>query len=521
MAQALEQLPTAASTTGLAARSVRLHAPALEHVWLGLAVVAAALACALQPLEAIDYWWSVRLGALIRELGVIPADDPTFYTPIKTPILDGQWLGKVVLSVLHDLGGVQLSLALRTVVAVTAALLLARACRAAGAGPRLTPVVVVLSALLFVPGLAVRPQLLAVIPFLVVWRASRQPPRSPIAVGLVSAVVAFWANVHGSFVLIYPLLAVSVLEGAVAWWRSGRRDPLHRALILTAGCGLAPLVNPYGPGLASYVSDAVLVNSGTTAVGVLGMEWAAPAIRTAYGAQFYGSIVLVVLLLAAGYRPRLGDGLLLLGFGLLAVSSVRHVLWWSLVVAPVVAGGLHELTSRHGTSRLPRVRPLPPGSPVLNVLCIAVFGLLVAASLPWWRERLPLPASRTIVLDPATPVEVGDHLAAREGGARIFGDSDWTAYLSWRLGPEAAFFVDDRYEIHPTSVWEEYVTISRGHVSWERRLDAYGVTGLALNRATQAGLIAAAHESTRWRHTYEDRQAVVFVRTDLAGSTSP
>src|SRR5262245_54084808 len=160
---------SAAAHSSVAARpAARLLAPTLEHVWLGLAILAAALACALQPLEPIDYWWSVRLGALIRELGAIPAEDVLLYTPVRGPIVDGQWLARIIISALHDLGGVQASLTLRTAVAIAAALLLVRACRDAGVGPRLAALVAGLSVVLFVPGLAVRPQLLAVLPFLVV-----------------------------------------------------------------------------------------------------------------------------------------------------------------------------------------------------------------------------------------------------------------------------------------------------------------------------------------------------------------
>src|SRR4051812_46120569 len=195
---------TAAGTKSAvdAGSAARLWVPALRHVWLGLAVVAAALGCAVDPVDPIDYWWSVRLGELIRHLGTIPTDDSLVYTAIRGPILDGQWLARVVLSALHDAGGVELSLALRTPIAIAVALLLARMCRTAGVGPRMAAVVAGLSVILFVPGLAVRPQLFAVLPFLVVWRAAMQPPRSAIGIGLTAAAVVFWANVHGSFILI-------------------------------------------------------------------------------------------------------------------------------------------------------------------------------------------------------------------------------------------------------------------------------------------------------------------------------
>ena len=84
----------------------------------------------------------------------------------------------------------------------------------------------------------------------------------------MAAVVAFWANVHGSFILIYPLLGVGLLEAAVERLRTGQSERLWRAGVLTALCGVAPLLNPYGVGLAAYVGDTILFNGGGTSIGV-------------------------------------------------------------------------------------------------------------------------------------------------------------------------------------------------------------------------------------------------------------
>ena len=208
--------------------------------------------------------------------------------------------------------------------------------------------------------------------------------------------------------------------------------------MLTAFCGLAPLLNPYGIGLASYVGDTILFNGGGTAVGVLGVEWGAPAIRTAYGGLFYGSVVLTILLLGAGRCPRLGEGLLLLGFGLLALSSIRHILWWSLILAPFVARGLAELAARPAWPAGFHNQPQLPGRlPLLNV---GVPGRCSArwcfAALPWWRERLPLPPARTVPSGARTRrSRVAEYLAANPLDGRLFNDTDWSAYFSWRLAP--------------------------------------------------------------------------------------
>ena len=74
--------------------------------------------------------------------------------------------------------------------------------------------------------------------------------------------------------------------------------------------------------------------------------------------------------------------------------------------------------------------------------------------------------------------------------------------------------MDNRFELHPAEVWTDYLTISRGHVSWQQRLDSYGVTRLALNPQTQTGLVSAVRASSDWTLVYEDRQALVFDRAD-------
>ena len=494
--------------------------PTLTHVWMMLAVVAAALSSALRPIESIDYWWSVRIGDVIRATGLISADDPLIYTPIRGPIIDGQWLAKVVLSWTHDVGGVELSLALRSALTIVAALLLLRACRVEGAGPRASALAAGLAVILFAPGLAVRPQLLAVIPFLVVWQAALHPPRSVLAALGVGALTAFWANVHGSVILIVPLVGAGLVEALLAWWHQRDRTRLRRWFVLAVICTLAPLCNPYGLGLARYVLDTVLVNGGGTSIGVLGVEWMPPVLQSTYGGAYFASVFVVIGLLACGRRPRAGEAVLMVSFGLLALSSLRHILWWSLVATPFIARASADVVD----GMLVRLRrhpgPLAAGSPRLNVVCMVALGTFVVLALPWWRTQLPLPRKQTALIDPSTPVAVADYLATHPLPGRLFNDTDWSAYLAWRLGDEGAMFIDNRFELHPIEIWKEYTIISRGHVSWERRLDSYGVTRLALEPESQVGLVEAVRDSPNWRLVYQDEQALVFDRVTEVGTAS-
>jgi len=81
-------------------------------------------------------------------------------------------------------------------------------------------------------------------------------------------------------------------------------------------------------------------------------------------------------------------------------------------------------------------------------------------------------------------------------------------------------FIDNRFELHPIEIWKDYTIISRGHVSWEHRLDSYGVTRLALEPESQVGLVEAVRESPNWRVVYQDEQDLVFDRMTDVGTAS-
>ena len=72
--------------------------------------------------------------------------------------------------------------------------------------------------------------------------------------------------------------------------------------MLAVVCGLAPLLNPNGFGLASYVSDTVLFNGGGMSVGFSASSGARRPFGHRTAVLFYGSVVLAIVLLGAGRR---------------------------------------------------------------------------------------------------------------------------------------------------------------------------------------------------------------------------
>ena len=258
--------------------------------------------------------------------------------------------------------------------------------------------------------------------------------------------------------------------------------------------------------------------------------------KSAYGRALMLSLLGVVLLVGAGRRPRFAEGVLLVLFGLLALSAVRHIIWWVLVMTPFAAralglvladvaarcarrrAGLADAGQAGGRGSAIAARQSSTGAPLANALILVLFALVAVACPPWYRTRLPLPAARTALVDPATPIAVAEYRAAHPGPGELFHSADWGGYFGWRLGPDRKQFIDCRIELHPADVWRDYLALSSGHASRERLADHYGIGQLALNREGEAGLIRAVAESPNWTLAYENERAVLATRATVADS---
>jgi len=477
----------------------------IRNVWVGLTVAAAFIGPASTPIGLPDLFWTVLTGAYLVSYGAIVSSDPfTSAPPTLGPILNIQWGADLIFYALNVVGGLPAVItATALVIATTYALLLAAAVTASG-HLRLSCVAVWLAYALGSSNLSPRPQTLAYPLFALFllaimcaeWRKDTR------LLWLLPPTMVLWTNLHGSFFTGFVLLAC----GAAGRFVSARS--LHAALpyVFTLGaCVLASLVNPFGPGSLIYVasigSNPVIRDYVT--------EWAPTTVLWREGLLFFASVSLFAAL-ALKSRLRLTgvEVVMLIVFGYLAWSSVRTIVWWGLVVAPIAA----RLAGGVLTARLtPR-----PDRPLVNGLILA--GLLIVAlfSLPWTKTAIPiLPVEKRGLLSLDTPVRVGDYLRTHDppGTGRMLNSQGWGGYLEWAAWPRHQVFLDGRIELHPPQVWFDYLDVVFPTPRWRALLDKYAITYVVLDTNEQSELITDLRQEPGWRLDYEDDQAVVFSRS--------
>ncbi|HET9495524.1 MAG TPA: hypothetical protein VFR15_14930, partial [Chloroflexia bacterium] len=285
-----------------------------------------------------------------------------------------------------------------------------------------------------------------------------------------------------------------------------------------AAAAAASLANPYFAGIYRYFFAA----TNDPIARSLNMEWQGPTLYEGTGQLFFAQVVIFLAsLYLSKRRLRPTEILLVLAFGYLALTSLRNVLWWAWVTAPIMAANFAAWAELRRAAR-PAPEPeledaeAPERTaemPLLNWMFVAVFAGGALLFTPLWRPANPLvPEPAKGYLAPGTPSDVAEHIRSTRPPAPLFNYMEWGGYLEWELYPEYRMFIDGRFEAREVEVWNDYLAVFRGRADWQDVLDRYGVNTLVLNRTAMPSLVRFVGASPEWSKTYEDSMGAVFVR---------
>lgn len=519
--------------------------PTLDHVWLFAAVALIALRPLLTPIPPHDFWWHMATGRLIVQTGTIPTVDQFSYTQVGEPFYNQGWLAQVLMYGIHSLGGVPLLLVVQAaVVALTYGLLLLLCIRRSGALRLSVGVLLMTTMPLSFDNWNVRPQtyafplFIAFLYILTMWRladSSKDVASQSLLKGhrlwLLPLLMVVWVNLHGSFVLGGALIAMTFVgewlrrfiadrREAAAWATrpigeaedvlhrppQPARPPLMPLFVWGAVTALALLLNPRGLEVLAYVRDLL----STSAVTSLVTEWAPPTIRDIGGMIFFLFVMFSVAVLTyARRRPDLVDMLFAAAFFWLALGAVRNIVWFGMVMTPLLVVLLAARNPVDADTPVTQTRF--QGLPAMNWVLIGILSLLLLLGLPWVKPALDLPPELGSLLDQDTPVAATTFMRADvQRPERLFHSMSAGSYLIW-AAPEQSVFIDPRIELYPMEQWHDYINLSNGE-NVDALLAKYQIDGLLLHNEQQEALLEHVRADPVWDVRYEDAQSTYLVR---------
>ena len=547
----------------------------IEQLWAVLALVLIGVFIALVPTPPHDFWWHLKAGQLVAAQGIPTTNMFAWSVPADAPFVYATWLGEWLFYALYALGGPQAPILARNLLGLAGFALVAAEARRRSGSWRLAALAALLAAAMSANNLPARTQNWAWLPFglyaliLGAYAAGQARPRALVA---LPPLMAFWVNVHGSFVLGLALLAIvaagetlrvlfrsadsadltdklgSVRTSSAASARSPNRteasrsadsaDLAHKAAaekslsvlsalsahqtwgrlwpLYLAGAGslAATLLNPLGPGIFGYV---VKLLTDPPSQGLV-IEWQPPTTRTLAGFFFFASILgLLAACAVARRRPSVTDMLLACAFLWLAWGGQRYVMWYGMLVMPILAQCL-------AVPRRPTMPWRAPGRgerlPSTLLAIVLVAGLIVVQ--PPFKARLGLPQPYRALFaevpgapelySAETPVAAAEYLRAHPLAGRLFNEMGYGSYLDWALYPAAQVFVDPRVELYPLAIWQDYLAIRDARDYNALLIDRYGVRRVLLDRVAMPKLAAALASDPLWQREYADARAEIYRR---------
>lgn len=488
-----------------------------SHLWALVTLVGIFAFLNTHPIRPQDFWWHLAIGRDIATSGRIPTTDTYSFTAYGTPYASYQmfWLPELSFYLWYRLGGPALVVFAHSLLVTLAYALTLRLTYEHTRNWRIAAITTLFAAALGINDWNVRPQAftfwLMPLFLLAINRYRERGQHRWLA--LLPLGSALWVNCHGTYILGLGLIGLwlvddvwEVLTTPQADQTPSKVHPILAPFVVLVVTAMACLINPRGLGIVAYVRD---LSSDPTVQGLV-TEWAAPSFSTFHGGAFLiGLLGTATVLALSPHRPSASQMLTFLAFGGLALRTSRGIIWFGLVLAPILADHLAAIRTSW------RVRGTGLAGPnrqyvTLNALIAMLLILGAIISLPWFKSFLSLPAAKADLISRETPVEATEFLLDTLPAGPLFHDMGFGSYLIWAAQPDYHVFVDPRIELYPLDLWLDYLRISTARWDWEERLVDYGVHTLMLSPATQAPLVEAARHSTNWREVYTDHAAVIL-----------
>lgn len=298
-------------------------------------------------------------------------------------------------------------------------------------------------------------------------------------------VMWFWVNIHGS----YPLGLVALALFALGRRLDGESPATELAALKWAVVGtVVAAINPIGPRLLVFPVELL------SRQGVLSnvIEWQAPKFVRIGERAFLVELVLAIAMTAR--RPSWRTTLPLAVFAGAALLGARNTVVASMVLIPGLARGMANLGDITGEERRSIHRPA-----AVALAAIALVSMIVAYNGPAYSFNGY----------PVAAVTWAERQGMLGPDARVISRDFVGNYLEGRFGTRVKVWLDDRFDMFPTAVLEDFAALNRADPSWDVTLDKYHPTAVLWPTSEALGQYLAA--SARWRIVYTDQEYLIAV----------
>jgi len=465
----------------------------LDFLIFSFVLMVILLLTVLRPLIPNDFFPYLRIGEEIFHLGKIPTTEFMTYTQYGSPASYPYWFSSILFLEIYKLGGVTLTSVFTLICIGGFYSLLWLALKDLNISSASSGLILIFTGLIGALFFVTRPQILAFPLFgLAIYIILRWQKKEYRYLWVLPIIAFLWANIHGSFIILFILLISASIFGL------GDR----KRLILFAIISLfATLINYYGFEL--WVNIFSVVGNSTNQL--FGVEWGPPVNRGWQFTLYFIGILFIPLFTAySKTKVNLLYWVWFIGFGWMSLQSVRYIFWFlpfeaiilSLLLNPIV-----EKLTVNSTRFQRRSFNLIIG------ICLLLLPLTLLPNFRSGRLAQDYPA-----LDKGTPIAAALWLKNNPHlPDNLWSNFNYSTYLTYAL-PDRKLFSSNRIEDLSIAQVEDYFQISAAKYDFQSILAKYNINIVLASSDQDPDLDKALSSSNAWSEIYRDQQAVIFLR---------
>jgi hypothetical protein len=505
--------------TGFRARLDSLTAPS------GLFIAAVLVIIALPVTRTIqdpDFWWHLRAGQLIIQLGGLLGNDPFTYTVANHHWTMHEWLNEVLFAVEFAIGGLGLIVLVLCVVTWLGLLAIIEKARLRHPGRGVLGMGILIAVVAGFPIWGPRVQMITfAFAALTLLLVERHLVKGGKAIWALVPVFLVWSNFHSGFVIGLGFIAV-ILVAEVVGDRLHMPDPAPRErlrpllFVLIASTAVS-MINPNGPTILLYALGTQTSGAQQSLI----EEWFSPSFHD-WEVLVYGAMLLsLAMLIVFNRRIRARDVALVLVTTALSLQSARHIALFVAASTPVYIDQLDLAMPRMRAAarrarRLPAAMsvrtPAQPPLPFRLTACALLLAGLVGIYVAWLVPKMELqPYSLTYAQE--FPVCAAQWLAAAPEPLKIFNQYGEGGYLSYALSPHGdKVFIFGDAALMGDPLLYSYAGVETVTPSWDSIIRRAGTDIVLYDINTP--LADVMDHAADWTKVYQDGLSVAFVPTD-------
>lgn len=442
-----------------------------------------------------DFGWHLRMGRVILSNG-ISVNDSFSYTMPTYHFIDHEWLSDIFIAVLYPtLGLIGLSI-LCTFIAYGSLLL-----QLLTIGKKWLAVPLFLCMGGFLDYLGIRPQIFSWFFFSVLILILRNEKRWNSLRFFVPLLFLLWANVHGSFVLGFIVLIISVLYKLYAQ----REVSFIDAGVVFASI-LITLCNPYG--YALWWETWITFTSSSLRASI--HEWQPAFFSLNFGLVFLLPISAFFVFKTKKYLLT-RDLVLFTLLLVLGLSSVKNIPYFLILALPMTIQAITYFEQD--------IRKIPRARERFSKAYLFYFVFVLVGVL--WQIFFSSIIYAKYHEYSFYPIHAVKYLQKHPFVGELFAEYDWGGYLIWKY-PEKKVFVDGRMPtwslVNPSpnessNAFKEYAAFFKGKIPFSQFANKYHITTILLKNTKQyEGSLHLSEQMKKagFMVVYKDTVAVIY-----------